>query len=101
MPPTRVTRRPTNAIPILAPPERAGNGAKRNEYDTGDKDGQKQQMSSSGVGSAENIDHILDNMFVRRPPLQPTPIMKSASPSIEVADSVKVIFGLFSAFLSI
>lgn len=96
-PPTRVTRRPTNAIPILAPPERAGNGnSKRNEYETGDKmmssDNKQQMQQSSAVGSAENIDHILDNMFVRRPPLQPTPMIKSTSPSIDVAmaDSVKV-----------
>lgn len=51
-------------------------------------------QQSSAVGSAENIDHILDNMFVRRPPLQPTPMIKSTSPSIDVAvtDSVKVSF---------
>lgn len=95
-PQTRVTRRPTNAIPILAPPERTAagnngnNATKRNEYETGDKTQDKQQ----NVGSAENIDHILDNMFVRRPPLQPAaPMIKSTSPSIDVTvtDSVKVI----------
>lgn len=100
-PPTRVTRRPTNAIPILAPPERTGNGnSKRNEYETGDKmttSDAKQMQQTSAVGSAENIDHILDNMFVRRPPLQPAPMIKSASPSIDnaVVDSVKVSFFLF------
>uniref|UniRef100_A0A336K2D1 Protein CASC3 n=1 Tax=Culicoides sonorensis TaxID=179676 RepID=A0A336K2D1_CULSO len=93
-PPTRVTRRPTNAIPILAPPERSGgNGnTKRNEFDNSDKMSSDNKQQQSAVGSAENIDHILDNMFVRRPPLQQTQMIKSTSPSIDAAgvvDSVK------------
>lgn len=122
-PPARVTRRPTNAIPILAPPERSGNGnntnnTKRTDYDSDNKNAnetkqqplqQQQQQSSAGitsVGSAENIDHILDNMFVRRPPLQPTAanaVMKSTSPSVDnlLTENVKVrtIFSLFKNIL--
>lgn len=33
------------------------------------------------IGSPENIDHILDNMFVQRPPYQPPTTRKSSSPS--------------------
>lgn len=82
----RVTRRPTNAIPILAPPDRKEvltSSAAPNEP--------KDKQPDSG---AENIDHIIDNMFVRRPPIQPAAaaigIMKSATDPNSVVDAVKV-----------
>lgn len=80
-------RRPTSAIPILAPPDRkskanrsgadaaGGNGA--NENDDG---GNANATGAAPIGSAENIDHILDNMFVQRAPYQP-PTRKSPSPA--------------------
>ncbi|KAL5286453.1 CASC3 family protein [Megaselia abdita] len=53
-------RRPTNPIPIL-PPTTDKNAVKK------DDDGK----SSSTIDTSENIDHILDNMFVQRAPYQP------------------------------
>lgn len=76
------TRRPTNAIPILAPPDRDGN---KNKGSQGDDSGDGDKPSGTGVapiGSAEDIDHILDNMFVQRAPYQPpsaAPVKKSES----------------------
>lgn len=74
-------RRPTNAIPILAPSERfAGKGRNRqsnNQFDEDDK-----TALNPPIGSPENIDHILDNMFTQRAPFQP-PTRKSNSPSPE------------------
>lgn len=72
-------RRPTNAIPILAPSERfAGKARNRqNQFDEDDK-----TTLIPPIGSPENIDHILDNMFTQRPPFQP-PTRKSNSPSPE------------------
>lgn len=73
-------RRPTNAIPILAPP----NDKQKIRTEKDDDAGKIATSTSSNapLGSAENIDHILDNMFVQRPPLQP-PTRKSSSPSTE------------------
>lgn len=84
-------RRPTNAIPIMAPPERVGKGRGRlinqqyEEYDETSQDPSKLANNNSGgnvppLGSAENIDHILDNMFVQRPPYQPPVTRKSPPP---------------------
>jgi protein CASC3 len=74
-------RRPTNAIPILAPSERfVGKGRNRpnnNQFDEDDK-----TSLNPPIGSPENIDHILDNMFTQRPAFQP-PTRKSNSPSPE------------------
>lgn len=78
-------RRPTNAIPILAPSERfAGKGRNRqtnNQFEEDDK-----SALNPPIGSPENIDHILDNMFTQRstqrPAFQP-PARKSNSPSPE------------------
>ncbi|KAG5673072.1 hypothetical protein PVAND_003147 [Polypedilum vanderplanki] len=54
-------RRP-NPIPILAPPDhKAKNSSAVNDDIDKNIDGDK------GTSSAENIDHILDNMFVQRP----------------------------------
>lgn len=53
------TRRPTNPIPIL-PPNSDKNAVKK------DEDGK-----TSNIDTSENIDHILDNMFVQRAPYQP------------------------------
>lgn len=96
----------------MAPPERSGNGnnTKRTDYDSDNKNAnetkqqpqqlqqQQQQQTSAGttsVGSAENIDHILEHMFVRRPPLQPSAAntsVKSTSPSVDtlLTENVKV-----------
>lgn len=71
-------RRPTNAIPIVAPQERGGKGRGRAivaQYD--DADEMSQDPSAPPLGSAENIDHILDNMFVQRAPYQPPTTRKS------------------------
>lgn len=77
-------RRPTAAIPILAPPDRK---AKNNR--TGDPSGNgtagsndsEEQTSTNANAAADNIDHILDNMFVQRPPYQPPTTRKSPSPA--------------------
>ncbi|ALC47476.1 btz [Drosophila busckii] len=53
-------RRPTNAIPILPPSEKHKT---RNANSKAD--------SEPPSGSADNIDHIIDNMFVQRPAFQP------------------------------
>ncbi|XP_037048680.1 RNA polymerase II degradation factor 1 [Bradysia coprophila] len=74
-------RRPTNAIPILAPSERfagkARNRQNNNQFEEDDKSALNPPISP------ENIDHILDNMFTQRstqrPPFQP-PSQKSPSP---------------------
>lgn len=74
-------RRPTNAIPILPPSEKsksqAGAGQQQKSQDT-----KEDPKSSSGpaIGSAENIDHIIDNMFVQRPVFHP-PANNAAGPS--------------------
>lgn len=83
-------RRPTNAIPIMAPPERGGKGRGRltnnNQYEEYEDQQAQQESQIKGVGglppplgSAENIDHILDNMFVQRAPYQP--IIRKSPPS--------------------
>lgn len=79
-------RRPTNAIPILAPPERAGGkGRNRNanqQFDDFEDDGKTGSTVTAPIGSPENIDHILDNMFVQRAPFQPpSSVRKSNSPA--------------------
>lgn len=71
-------RRPTNAIPIMAPPDRVNN---RGHRISSPKIGAGQQMGGGSteeyeddpnkvVHPTENIDHILDNMFVQRAPYQ-------------------------------
>lgn len=80
-------RRPTAAIPILAPPDRK---TKNNRSDNtggtggGSNDAEESQQTGSN-NAADNIDHILDNMFVQRPPYQPpsatTTAQKSPSPA--------------------
>lgn len=75
-------RRPTNAIPILAPPERAGGKQHQLNHRKGtDDDGGMDASTVASIGSPENIDHILDNMFVQRAPYQP--------PTIGKADALK------------
>lgn len=89
MPPRPILpqRRPTNAIPILAPPDRAGGKHQHHQQqhhqqqhhhrktDGGDADDNAQAdkvaATAATIGSPENIDHILDNMFVQRAPYQP------------------------------
>lgn len=86
-------RRPTAAIPILAPPDRK---TKNNRSDaTGGAAGgssndaeDSQQSGGNSNAAADNIDHILDNMFVQRAPYQPpsatttaTATRKSPSPA--------------------
>lgn len=84
-------RRPTNAIPILPPSEKN----KQRSVDVKDEAkalalnsaSQGSAQSSAPIGSAENIDHIIDNMFVQRPAFQPpqgptNPTRKSSSSSL-------------------
>ncbi|KAJ6648890.1 hypothetical protein Bhyg_04122 [Pseudolycoriella hygida] len=76
-------RRPlSNAIPILPPSERFANKGRNrqnnNQFDEEDK------SANPPIGSPENIDHILDNMFTQRAPFLP-PTRKSNSPSPESA----------------
>ncbi|XP_031630349.1 protein CASC3 isoform X2 [Contarinia nasturtii] len=69
-------RRHKNAIPIMAPPERSnknshgnrssGSGPNSSNNDSNNNSDQ-QQGAQSVDNTAENIDHILDNMFVQRP----------------------------------
>jgi hypothetical protein len=73
-------RRP-NPIPILAPPDHKKIQGSTTSNDDGDKN-----MESDKGASAENIDHILDNMFVqRRQTHEPTISMKE-SPALSVND---------------
>lgn len=89
-------RRPTNAIPILPPSEKN----KQRPVDAKDEvkalatnsASQGNAQSSAPIGSAENIDHIIDNMFVQRPAFQPpqppaNPTRKSSSPSLTADNS--------------
>lgn len=64
-------RRPTNAIPIVSPPDRGGKGRGRLVGDasvvgTGGGDFSNEAAAPAAKGG-DDIDHILDNMFVRRP----------------------------------
>lgn len=63
-------RRPANPIPILAPP-----------------DHKKSQDDDKAEGGGENIDHILDNMFVQRQPYEPAISLKDPATSSD-ADQV-------------
>lgn len=56
-------RRP-NPIPILAPPDH-----KKSQGSSAGDDSEKNADNDKG---AENIDHILDNMFVQRQPFEPS-----------------------------
>ncbi|GAB0097173.1 hypothetical protein DMENIID0001_127820 [Sergentomyia squamirostris] len=76
-------RRPTNAIPILAPPERSGNGKGRGRLPAGSQPGgDESDPNSEGKNNSENIDHILDNMFVRRTPYEQPSLKPSTSPPV-------------------
>ncbi|KAL7017524.1 hypothetical protein ACKWTF_010408 [Chironomus riparius] len=69
-------RRP-NPIPILAPPDH------KSKTSSSNADDDKSNEEKGGTGSAENIDHILDNMFVQRPMTNiislkdPTPVIQN------------------------
>ncbi|XP_055902364.1 protein CASC3 isoform X2 [Eupeodes corollae] len=82
-PPVLPQRRPTNAIPILPPSEKkrtADNKQQQQDEDSKTNSSTSTAASANApIGSAENIDHILDNMFVQRAPYQPQ-TRKSASP---------------------
>ncbi|KAL1379499.1 hypothetical protein pipiens_014858, partial [Culex pipiens pipiens] len=77
-------RRPTAAIPILAPPDRK---TKNNRADSAgaagpggaSNDGDESQQQPGNNAAADNIDHILDNMFVQRAPYQPPTAVTSAA----------------------
>lgn len=64
-------RRPTNAIPIVSPPDRGGKGRGRLVNDVAGAPGMGGGGGEGDGGApgkgADDIDHILDNMFVRRP----------------------------------
>lgn len=70
----------------MAPSERfaskGGRNRNSNQYDDDDK-----AALNAPIGSPENIDHILDNMFTQRAPFQP-PTRKSNSPSPESSGKV-------------
>lgn len=86
-------RRPTSAIPILAPPDRKsknnriggdnGSGPNSNAAEGDEMNapvaGISGPTTTPAVGGSD-IDHILDNMFVQRAPYQP-PTRKSPSPA--------------------
>lgn len=65
-------RRP-NPIPILAPPDH-----KKVQGSSGGDDSEKNTENEKGASSAENIDHILDNMFVQRQPFEPSIAIKDS-----------------------
>jgi protein CASC3 len=70
-------RRP-NPIPILAPPDHKKNQGNAASADDSDKNADNEK----GTSSAENIDHILDNMFVQRQPYEPTISLKDPQSSV-------------------
>ncbi|XP_073814972.1 CASC3 exon junction complex subunit isoform X2 [Musca autumnalis] len=79
-------RRPTNAIPILPPsdknkPQPAAAQQKVHESKDETKSNSSNATASAPIGSAENIDHIIDNMFVQRPAFQPPANAAAASAS--------------------
>lgn len=77
-------RRPTNAIPILPPSEKSKRSNLLDPTSLSSKEENKNigLTNAAPIGSAENIDHIIDNMFVQRPVYQPPPTQarKSSSP---------------------
>ena len=75
-------RRP-NPIPILAPPDHKKNQGSTASADDSDKNTENEKATSS----AENIDHILDNMFTQRQPYEPTISLKdSQAASVTASD---------------
>lgn len=87
-------RRP-NPIPILAPPDH-----KKNQSAASADDSDKNADNEKGTSSAENIDHILDNMFVQRQPYEPTISLKDPQssavnderPEEQISESMNVSF---------
>lgn len=73
-------RRP-NPIPILAPPDHK---AKTNATTSGADDGEK-NLEDKAASSAENIDHILDNMFTQRP-MTNVVSLKDSAPTTTLSD---------------
>lgn len=72
-------RRP-NPIPILAPPE-------KNKMKTSmNVDENEKGADDKGNAEAENIDHILDNMFVQRPMPNVISLKDPAPPLQSLAD---------------
>uniref|UniRef100_A0A1A9UQ68 Protein CASC3 n=1 Tax=Glossina austeni TaxID=7395 RepID=A0A1A9UQ68_GLOAU len=84
-------RRPTNAIPILPPTDKTKPPAPQPQQRSNEsKEDNKipatitvSQGLAPPIGSAENIDRIIDNMFVQRPAFQPptTTVSSIATPS--------------------
>lgn len=79
-------RRPTNAIPILPPSDKNKSQTpaaqqKVSEAKDETKSSSSNATASAPIGSAENIDHIIDNMFVQRPAFQPPANAAAASAS--------------------
>ncbi|XP_055372486.1 GATA zinc finger domain-containing protein 14 isoform X2 [Condylostylus longicornis] len=73
-------RRPTNAIPILPPSDK--NKSSNSQQTNGSSLEKENNSNAPAVGSVENIDHILDNMFVQRQPFQPAIQQSSSQTSI-------------------
>ncbi|XP_001357903.3 protein CASC3 [Drosophila pseudoobscura] len=88
-------RRPTNAIPILPPSEkhkaRPGGlaGSNANQTTNAKEEG----------GHTDNIDHIIDNMFVQRPAFQPPATGEAAAAGAkeDVANSNPILPALAAA----
>ncbi|XP_055694305.1 polycomb protein Asx-like [Lutzomyia longipalpis] len=80
--PVVAQRRPTNAIPILAPPERSGSGKGRGRLPASSQQTDEGEPGGDGKSNVENIDHILDNMFTRRTPYEQPSLKASSSPPV-------------------
>lgn len=79
-------RRP-NPIPILAPPDHKKNANQSSSALADDSD--KNTENDKATSSAENIDHILDNMFTQRQPYEPTISLKDSQAASATASDDK------------
>lgn len=91
--PSLPQRRPTNAIPILAPPDKgsataAGAAATAGGLATSAGKGRSGRATNAPDDgdeenkNADDIDHILDNMFVRRAPITNAPSISSSNAAV-------------------
>ncbi|XP_022211932.2 protein CASC3 [Drosophila obscura] len=85
-------RRPTNAIPILPPSE-------KHKTRPGGLAGPNANQTKEEGGHADNIDHIIDNMFVQRPAFQPPATGEAAAAGAkeDVANSNPILPSLAAA----
>uniref|UniRef100_A0A1L8DDK0 Protein CASC3 n=1 Tax=Nyssomyia neivai TaxID=330878 RepID=A0A1L8DDK0_9DIPT len=80
--PVVAQRRPTNAIPILAPPERSGSGKGRGRLPMSSQQPDDGEQMGDVKSNVENIDHILDNMFTRRTTYEQPSLKAPSSPPV-------------------